>query len=60
MVSSLLRDMGRGEFAQICQRVKQEEDWGEAAMKESFPETDLCSVQSCQEGKHGGIGISWV
>lgn len=29
---------------------------GEAAMKESFPETDLCSVQSCREGKHGGIG----
>lgn len=28
----------------------------EAATKGLLPETDLCSVQSCREGKCGGIG----
>lgn len=25
-------------------------------MKEPFPETELCSVQGCREGKHGAVG----
>lgn len=29
---------------------------GEASMKEPFPETDLCSVQSRREGKRGTVG----
>lgn len=56
MVSLLLREHGKRRVGPSLQENEARGRLGEAAMKESFPEIDLCSVQSCREGYHGGIG----